>query len=344
MKRFVSFMLACILALSVFAGCSSDTVSAPSTVSPSTEQVSSESVPTEPASTEPEPTEPAPTESPEEAEVLKIMILGSSRSVNTFHFLYQAFKDQMPDQELVLGIMYYSGCSMSMHTEFIQTNQNVYRYYLNTNGKWVTTPNCHMDTGLIDQNWDVILLQAGSGDLDNEMNKPCREFITNYVNSRIEHPHVFWWHSTWFNSTTPSLFDPSKTKLDPNAINQYKQLQDGIDAAKAYVMDDPMFAGRITSGTPMMYALKKLNIPETDLYRDHTHLSDYGCLLVAYAWYAQFTGNPVTEINIDVIDTKYRQSQYQNLGPMAVTEEMKAAIIETANYTLENPWTNPGQE
>ena len=48
-----------------------------------------------------------PTESPEEAKVLKIMILGSSRSVNTFQLLYDVFKDQMPEQELVLGIMYY---------------------------------------------------------------------------------------------------------------------------------------------------------------------------------------------------------------------------------------------
>ena len=78
-----------------------------------------------------------------------------------------------------------------------------------------------------------------------------------------------------------------------------------------------------------------------DLYRDHTHLSDYGCLLVAYAWYAQFTGNPVTQINIDVIDAAYRQSQYQNLGPMIMTEEMKQAIIQTVDYTLNNPWTVP---
>ena len=333
MKRTLCLILTCVMFLGILSGCSADPDTAPATTGATTA-----------APTEPTVTEPAPTESPEEANVLKIMILGSSRSVNAFHFLYQAFKDQMPDQELVLGIMYYSGCSMSMHTEFIQTRQDVYRYYLNTTGKWTTRDNVHMEVGLTDQAWDVILLQAGSGDLENEMNKPCREFITDFVNTWVTTPHVFWWHSTWFNSTTPSLFDPSKTKLDPLKIDQYKQLQDGIDAAKAYVLEDPMFEGRITSGTPMMYALKVLNIPETDLYRDHTHLSDYGCLLVAYAWYTQFTGNPVTQINIDTIDTVYRQSHYRNLGPMAVTEEMKQAIIETANYTLENPWTNPGHE
>ena len=315
MKRSLILLLSFVLTLGLFAGCAgADT---------------------------PETTAPSPTESPEEAKVLKIMILGSSRSVNAFHFLYQAFEDQMPDQELVLGIMYYSGCSMRMHTEFIQTNQNVYRYYLNTDGKWSYRSECHMDTGLCDQNWDVVVLQAGSGDLDNRMNETCRKFLQKYVDSRIEHPHTFWWHTTWFNSTTPSLYDPSKTKLDPGSIDQVKQLTDSVEAAKAYVLDDPMFAGHICSGTPMMYALKALQIPDVELYRDHTHLSDYGCLLVAYAWYAQFTGKPVTDIHLDVIETQYRQSYYTSLGPMAVTEEMKQAIIETVDYTLNNPWSVP---
>ena len=52
----------------------------------------------------PETTAPAPTESPEEAEVLKIMILGSSRSINTFQMLWNAFNDQMPDQKVVWAL------------------------------------------------------------------------------------------------------------------------------------------------------------------------------------------------------------------------------------------------
>ena len=282
-----------------------------------------------------------PTESPEEAEVLKILILGSSRSVNAFHFIYHAFKDQMPDQKLVLGVMYYSGCSMSMHVEFIQTNQNVYRYYYNDNGRWSITSDRFMDDGLCDQAWDVIVLQAGSGDLDNRMNETCRNFLKEYVDSKVTTPHQLWWHSTWFNSTDPTLFDSSKTKLNPLTIDQYGQLTDSNTAAKKYVLDDPMFSGHVTSGTPMMYALKIKEVPEVELYRDHTHLSDYGCLLVAYAWYAQYTGNPVTQIHLDSIPANERQSHYQHLGPMLVTEEMKQVIIDTVQYTLDNPWAVP---
>lgn len=288
-----------------------------------------------------ETTEQVATETPEEAKVLKIMILGSSRSVNTFHLLYQVFKDQMPDQELVLGVMYYSGCSMSMHANFIKNGQSVYDYYRNTSGTWEIFSDSSMEMGLRDQAWDVILLQAGTGDVQNNMNEKDRTFLKEFVDKNVKTPHELWWHSTWTNSTDPALYDFSKTSLHPSTVDQFKQLTSTNDAAKQYVLNDPMFAGHITSGTPMMYALKVLEVPEVDMYRDHTHLSDYGCLLVGYAWYAQFTGNPVTQINLDLIPKNLRQKEYKSLGDMQVTEEMKQVIIKTVDYTLNNPWAVP---
>lgn len=300
---------------------------------------------TEPVPTEPTPTtvatQPKPTESAEEAKALRIMILGSSRSVNTFHLLYEVFKDQMPDTEITLGVMYYSGCSMSMHADFIKANKNVYAYYRNKDGYWDITRNSYMEDGLRDQAWDVILLQAGTGDTANNMNQEVRKFLVEYVDSVVKHPHTFWWHTTWFNSTDPALYIGANTTLNPATIDQVGQLKASIDAAKAYVMEDPMFEGRICSGTPMMYALKKLNVPETDLYRDHTHLSDYGSLLVGYSFYTQYTGKDVTQINLDMIPRNLRIEQHQSLGDLQITEEMKQVIIETAQYTKENPWVIP---
>ena len=322
-KMISIFLCACML-LSVLAGCSGTPVATePATVATTA------------------PTEPKPTESPEEANALRIMIIGSSRSVNTFQLLYSVLKDQMPDKEITLGVMYYSGASMSMHANFIRNNEAVVTYYRNNKGYWELFYNSSTEYGLKDQNWDVILLQAGTGDLANNMNLEDRKFLTSSVDSWVSHPHTFWWHTTWFNSTDPALYVGANTSLKPENIDQVKQLTDQITAAKSYVMDDPMFEGRICSGTPMMYALKVLGVPENQLYRDHTHLSDYGSLLVAYSWYVQFTGQPLTEINIDKIPQMERNSHEQHLGDMVITEEMKDVILKTAQYTYENPWTVP---
>ena len=324
MKRFITALLSAALLLGLLAGCGALKENAPP-AAPSQEESTVE-------------------ESPEEAKALKIMILGSSRSVNTFHLLYEAFKDQMPEQELVLGVMYYSGCSMSMHMNFMKQDAAVYRYYCNSDGYWEITENVNMTTGLEAQNWDVILFQSGNGDLANNMNEPARTYMKAYVDERVKHPHVFWWHSTWFNSTDPELCVGAVTNLKPEDINQVAQLDAKNEATKEYILNDPMFAGHIDSGTPMMYALKVLEVPEKELYRDHTHLSDYGCLLVAYSWYAQFTNNPVTEIHLDKILARQRQSQYQRLGDMEITQQMKNVIIETVDYTMNHLWEIPVKE
>lgn len=288
----------------------------------------------------PETTAPEATESPEEAEVLKIMILGSSRSINTFQMLWNAFNDQMPDQKVVLGVMYYSGCSISEHVNFVKNNQAVYRYYYNDSGKWITKDDVIMDVGLADQAWDVIFLQAGDGDTDNKMNEAGRKYLVDYVDSIVETPHTFWWHSTWFNAADPDLYSDVK-KSDADSVDQVAQLTATNDAAKKYVLEDPMFEGRITSGTPMMYARNVLGFEDKDLFRDHTHLSDFGYILVAYAFYAQYTGKPVTQINIDSIPAHLRHKNTQGQGDLQLTEEMKDAIIKTVDYTLKNPWAVP---
>ena len=279
----------------------------------------------------------------------KIMILGSSRSVNTFHMLQLAFRDQMPGEAFAFGVMYHSGCSMSMHADFIRNDAPVYDYYFNDSGTWSITRGVTMDVGLKDQDWDVVFLQAGTGDLENRMNEPCRSYIKEYVDAQVACPHVFWWHSTWTNATDPELYSEAvKKRIDPWKVDQYAQLTDGIRAAKSFVFDDPMFAGHITSGTPMMYALKVLELPEKLLYRDHTHLSDFGCLLVAFAWYTQYTGKPVTQIHMDAIPAYLRHHTYLEENRVAadlpLTEQMKQYILLTAQYTLEHPWSVPMKE
>ena len=67
--------------------------------------------------------------------------------------------------------------------------------------------------------WDVILLQAGDGDTANKMNEIGRKYLVDYVDSVIETPHTFWWHSTWFNSADPDLYPnrpyPEHKKIPP---------------------------------------------------------------------------------------------------------------------------------
>ena len=241
---------------------------------------------------------------------------------------------------MTLGVMYHSGCSMSMHRGFIERNEAACDYYLNNDGHWNITKGVTTDVGLADQDWDVVFLQAGRGDLENNMNAPTRKYLVDFVNSIVKTPHSFWWHSTWFNAEDPDLYAENK-KEKAASVDQVAQLTATNEAAKKYVLNDPMFAGHIASGTPMMYARKVLGLADKDILRDHTHLSDFGYLLAAYSFYAQFTGNPVTEIKCSSIPAHLRHKSTQELGDMVITEEMKQIVIKAVDYTLKDPWSIP---
>ena len=288
-----------------------------------------------------------------EENTLKIMILGSSRSVDAFWLLHEALTDLYPDKDFVLGIMYYSGCSISMHVNFIKQDKPVYVYYRNADGTWETFSETTMQEGLQDQAWDIIVLQGGSGDTANNMNLSGRTFLVDYVNKNVSNPHTFWWHSTWANPNDEVFFsagwDPQppagyKDKLIANyGFDPVNQLTITNHAAKQYVLDDPMFQGHISSGTPVMYANNILRTPQTDLYRDYTHLTDFGRLLVSYAWCVQLFSEPIAEINLDTVPRSLRHRRAQAYGDMKVTQEMKNIIIASANFVLnkDNRWSVP---
>ena len=102
----------------------------------------------------------------------------------------------------------------------------------------------------------------------------------------------------------------------------------------------------MNSATPIHYALTVLGREQLDLYRDYTHMSDYGRLICAYQWYAQLMGlEEITEVNMDTIPTnlKHNNSKFPVLtnGVYPVTQDMKEDLIESVNWALKNPWNMP---
>ena len=326
MKRLFTMVLIAALAFSLLAGCGN-------TSTGETTQA------------------PAPTQSPEEEKALKIMIIGNSHSNDTFWLLHNVFADQMPDQEVVLGIMYYSGCTVSKHVKFTTENENVYSYHCNIDGVWKSTDEANMDTGLCDQAWDIVVFQGGRGDANNEYNLTGRRALEQIVKDRVAQPYKMMWQITWPSPDDPTFFSADypvqppagwveylQTSYNHDTINQYSIM---IDKAKSYLVEDETYEKVISTGGGVVYAHAVLGVPQTALWRDYTHLTDYGRLIAAYTFYAQFTGNAVSEINIDVIPSALRQKRFRAEGDLIITEEMKQVIIAAANHALEEPWTAP---
>ena len=122
-----------------------------------------------------------------------------------------------------------------------------------------------------------------------------------------------------------------------------------------YIETDELIDGIFYTGTTIQYATEVLGMPEAELsgentpklhqqlsdrsmYRDYIHLSDYGRLFAAYQEYAQIYGlDHIEEVNVDVIEAHLRQWRWVPEGDVPLTQEMKDAIIESVNYTLQHP-------
>lgn len=283
----------------------------------------------------------------------KILIIGNSHSIDAFHLLYEVFRAQSPEKQIALGILYYSGCSIARHVAFGTENTPAYRFYYNDSGTWNVTRETTLRASLEAQPWDLVFLQAAKSDLDETLNLADRRTLEGFVEESVPTAHKFAWHTSWPSPNDETFFSPEYEQQPPagykdrlirlygfNPVTQFTVL---TDKAKAHILPDDTYAQKICTGAAVMYAHLTLGVPQIRLWRDYTHLGDYGRLVAAYGFYTQFTGKPITEVRMDTVPVSLRHKRFQALGDLAVTEEMKKVILQAANHALEDPWTVPSQ-
>ena len=113
----------------------------------------------------------APTEPKVEVSTLdtqRILIIGNSHSIDAVQLLYDVLVAHEPDKQFVVGYLYYSGCAIWQHVNFFENKEAVYRYARNSDGFWNAQEQVPLETGLVDQAWDIVFLQGAKTDRDRE--------------------------------------------------------------------------------------------------------------------------------------------------------------------------------
>ena len=296
------------------------------------------------------------TQSPYEQKVTKILILGNSHTNDVFFQLGRVFNAQGFDgQPYMLGFLYYSGCRLTQHVGFLNNNKAVYDYYKTTGTSYSKQEECTMKKALEDEAWDYIFLHpGGAGDmLDDDLQLEFRRRIEEYVHEHVKTEHQIAWHFSWPSPVDPTFYSKDYWRQPPatykqNYIDNYgfdpiRQHTMNTEAIKKNILGDPTYVKTICTGSGIVYARQVLKVPELELYRDYTHLNDFGRVLAAYCFYAQFTGKPIEEVLLEKVPAGSRQSHYSSLGDLVLTDEQKRIIKESANYSLEHPWDVAGQ-
>ena len=299
-----------------------------------------------------ETTEPKPTQSVEEANVMKILTLGSSSSVDACHMLNLVAAKENPEQELLIGTLYYSGCKLSQHVQFLTENSSVYNLYLSStktpDAKPTVTENVTMQYALQSDCWDVVLLQGGSGETmeDDAFTNGNIETIKKYVNENKKNPEmVFAYHSIGVSSTdkellatysgTPNPYEARAAKWDYDRARIY---QERIDRITRFVATDPDYQFVVNSITAVENAITSY-LGERGIKRDYTHLTDIGRLIAAYCYYCElYDVEELKEIKVTSIPKSFLKSTANTSEDLVLTDTEKAVVLEAVNNTLKNPY------
>ena len=328
-KRFLTMTLAVLMMLSMFTACggAGNTETQPETTAAT------------------EPTQPG-----EEGNVLKILTLGHSLAVDCGHMLNRVAAAEGYDS-LKIGTLYYSGCPLPKHVEYLTNNSPEYNLYISesktpdqptniTNG--VT-----MEYALRFDYWDIVIMQGGVFEIAEKATYTNGNIktIQNYVLEKCLNPNVkFAWHMPWAPPTDNTLRDQypyenntyytSYLPYGDDRTTLYKSI---VNCVKDCIETDDTFQFVIPTGTTMENALSSY-LEETDLHRDYVHATDLARVMISYVWYCKLLGvEELKEVKMDTIPMAFFKST-EATQDRVLTDAEKTIILEAVNNTLKSPY------
>ena len=293
--------------------------------------------------------------------VFRVLMIGQSHAQDTVWLLEKVLSAEMPDREFQV-VDVYESTNIAQHIKNIKADAAVYDYCEGKDGVVSVTNDVTVEYALEKYQWDLIIF--------NEATWPQTEaasftngniqWLTDYIAAHALPGYELAYNATWAQPVSAEVYASNRrqppedfrdnflNKFGGDRLAHFARICENITT---YVETDEDYDLVFHSGTAIQYASETLGVPEgdplreMDLYRDYTHLSDFGRLIVAYQLYAQiFDLEELTEVNVDVIADHLRAtSREQKFGDLEITEQHKQIIIDSVNYALKNPNVAPPQ-
>lgn len=246
---------------------------------------------------------------------LRILAIGNSFSVDAMQYLAQIANEL--GTPVVLGNLYIPGCPLQRHYDNTLIGAHDYTYYKTTDGVWTATPEATIDTGLDDEDWDIVTMQQSSPYSGAPETYTCLPLLIDTVRRRLPRARLVW-HMTWAyqgNSTHKHF-----PRYHRNQDEMYRAILDRIADT---VLPTGAFDTVIPTGTAVQNA--RTGFIGDTLTRDGYHLSyTVGRLLAGMTWYAALTGRPLDALTF-------------NPAPDEITPALLALLKESAAAALAAP-------
>ena len=276
---------------------------------------------------------------------VKILGIGNSYTHDSMWMLGAIYKAEK-NQNVELGIAYEGGCPLNDHVEFYNTNNPCYDFnrYDPETGKWTTIRNVTLKEIIEATDWDLVSMQQSSGKsgVENSYNSDIQT-IQGFVKKGLGYTPTFFWNMTW---SYPGVDIPDDGYTIDDAPNAYAYLNYyNRDQAYMYqmitqtvqnkIVPDSTFRWIMPTGTAIQNA--KSVLQPVDLYRDYTHLNDFGRLLAGYTWFSALEGVPADTFKLNYIPDALTKT-YTQAGDIPLDAEYFAILEESVRNACATPF------
>ncbi len=255
---------------------------------------------------------------------IRYLSIGQSANVNVTHYLYEFLKEA-GYEKVEIAVLYYSGCNLDQHYDFMRKDSAVYRLYFNGKGTWSITEGYTMDMALRMTQWDYISFNPGSGKgWKHEQFEPFLTDVEEHVRSFQPNAHFFW-NMIWAYEDTPDY----KERFDSMFSGTQLEMHYGIVEASRIVMENhPELEFMVPIGTAIQSMRTSHYTQGAWLIRDSGHLS-YG-----YGYYlgALVMAKSISDLDIDA--STFLPPEYAD----TFDEDIIAALKGAVKAAFEDPW------
>ncbi|MBQ2541050.1 MAG: DUF4886 domain-containing protein [Paludibacteraceae bacterium] len=217
-------------------------------------------------------------------DTIRVLCIGNSFSWDAVEQeLYPLAKAQ--GTELLIGNLYYGGCSLQQHWEFYEQNKSNYSFRIIRGGERQVTEHCSLNDALRYTQWDYISFQQASHDSGKRLSyEPYLSQLTGVV--RRQQPNArFCWMQTW------SYAQDAEHPGFPYYGSSQQTMNDSIAVCTGFVLRRCPNMLLVPCGSAIAYARERMG---DVLCRDGYHLNyEFGRYVAACVWCELLTGKSV---------------------------------------------------
>ena len=230
----------------------------------------------------------------------KIFCIGNSYSDDSVRYIPEVLYG-LNQNNFVIANVYIGGAPLELHAQNIAIDAPAYEYR-KFKGEWTNTPKVSILQALMDEDWDLVVLQQQSAKAGvSQSYSPYLQQIIEYVKEHCPKAKIAfnmtWAYPSYSKCGAFEIFDCSVKKMyESIASVMTSRIEPNFD-----------FSFVIPTGTALQNA--RTVIEDKELFRDDIHLSNKGRFLASMAWVKELYGLDMNNLQSVIEEVSIQEAQ-----------------------------------